>query len=144
MLACGAMIPSAALYHTMRLARGDYPWFADTIGIPIFGTVVVAVVLVLLLELLFADPVARGTYPAKLFARFPTTTPSVVALEAPYAVLGAFLCVIALRAFVRGDATGLPIDLVFMYLLLSVRAGLIESKKGEQGAVSPRGNQLDH
>lgn len=120
-----ALIPAAAVIYKFRFDRGDYPWFADAILIPIMGQTILVIIGFPLLLLFLRVYAPRGAYPARLFESFPEMSSSDLGNEVVFFILGAANLYILATMFVTGDFAGLPSALVLLYLLLSARAGLI-------------------
>lgn len=64
-------IPAGLVHPILGYSRGDYPWFADSVFIPIAGQALVAIVGLPLVLGFVALVARRGQYPARLFSRFP-------------------------------------------------------------------------
>ncbi len=121
-------IPSNFLYYILKQQRGDYPWFADTIAIPIFSSAIIIIVLLPILNLIIAAFAYHSRHPAPLFSRFPKYTFSAVFIEIFF---GFFLIIITLGLFemvMSGDIIGTPICMILFYVFMSLRAGKVKWK----------------
>jgi len=119
-------IPANFLFYTLNQSRGSYPWFADSIAIPIFNTAIVVIILLPILNIVIALFIYHSKLPAPLLARFPKYTFFPILLEL---IFGFFLIILLLGLFeliISGDIIGTPICIIFIYLLLSLRAGKIK------------------
>ena len=118
-------IPSRFIYYLARSQRGDYPAFADSIGIPICGGAGLALILWPVLNRIARTYLADSRHPVRLFTRLRLSESgrSLSELSA-VAVLG--MCLILVILNIRdGDVTAVPLWLVLLYVALSLRAGCV-------------------
>ena len=128
------MMPAGFVYYTLRQQRGDYPWFADSIAIPIFSGAMFVLIMLPLVNLHFGIFTYFAEYPAELKCRFKRYIWKDVAIEmffALFSIMNSF----AIYEFVMdGDFLSLPISILFLYLLLSTRAGFIKRTNAKREA----------
>lgn len=129
-----AMIPAGFIVYTFRFERGDYPWFADSIGIGIIGQACVAVVGLPLMNVFFLAFATRGKHPAPIFALRPRFDLETVCFEFLLGVLAVLNVRIIVGDVITGDFAALPTSVVFFDLLLATRAGLVHRQKLEAAA----------
>ena len=125
-LAWLALLPGIAFYFFYRLERGDYPWFADSIAIPVVTGAGVIIILLPFINVFFGLFASQGTYPAKIFVKYATISFSSVFFEILFLLLGTLNIIILLGFVLSGDVIGIPVAVVYLYLLLSLRAGKIQ------------------
>ncbi|PJJ60297.1 hypothetical protein [Hymenobacter chitinivorans] len=123
----GILFVALNWYYTYRAARGDYPPFADSIGIPIMQGAA---------TLLFYWPIINGLL---LLALWGAELPGVLG-EMPYrytgraivveVVFGVFALLLLLETgenIVYGDHLTIPVMLGFLYLVVVLRAGHMQA-----------------
>lgn len=121
-----SFIPAEWFWLGYTQGRGDYPWWADSIGIPA-GSVLVFGIVGLPVVLLGVGLAIRG-------ARFPVRLWSRPALGPPYVVCVGLIvaAVLALLVMVSGVSTEpflVPSALFTLYLILSGRAAAVEGRR---------------
>jgi len=119
------IIPGTIWYYSFRGARGDYPWFSDSIAIPIFYTTI-AVFIGLVFLIIFLFIATRGSvYPAYLFIKPKHYNFTILTQEIFWGILLLinFICLVGF--ITDGDHFSIPINLFFTYLILILRAGQI-------------------
>jgi hypothetical protein len=114
------------LFYTQH--RGDYPANADSIGIPLFGSAILAVVFAPIVNLIVWQILCRAKLPASLLI----WNNERQLLSVITTIICALIC--AAAVFVLADiardapSSGLmevPSTLIAIYLALSLRAGLL-------------------
>lgn len=117
------MIPGTWWYYSYRAMRGDYPPFADSIGIPIGAQTTFFLAALLPLNVLLAVLLVKAELPARLLLRPARYTTVAVLWETAFAGL-VLLAVLLVAAFIcDGDHVAIVSFLVLSYLLISMRAG---------------------
>jgi hypothetical protein len=123
------LIPGTYWYYTFRGIRGDYPPFADSIGIPIFTTVPLLLVLMVPLNLFLVMTIASAHLPARLFCIADKYLFKEVLIEIFFGLL-LILNIICFVSFViDGDHFAIPVNMFFFLVLLTLRAGQIDKGK---------------
>ncbi|MBW3126951.1 hypothetical protein [Hymenobacter profundi] len=113
-------------YYLYRGARGDFPPFADSIGIPLmYGET----------ALLWCWPFLNGLLllalwpaklPASLFVKARQYTWRAILVESWWGFLLLLAVLYAILTVIDGDHLTIPVALLFVYLLLTLRAGYIQ------------------
>jgi len=121
-----SFIPAEWFWLDYTQGRGDYPWWADSIGIPAGG--------VLLFGIVGLPVVLLGVGLAIRGASLPVTLWSRPALGPPYGVcIGLIVAaVLALLVLVSGVSTEpflVPSALFALYLIVSGRAAAVEGRR---------------
>ena len=116
---CLMLIPASFLYYILRSARGDYPWFADSIGIPICSGTFLIIILILFVNMYFKRHLGSDYHPVRIFVDSSNMSKGD---KLKYFILITLLSIFIIKYFLTGDFIGLPILLVFLYFLLSIRA----------------------
>lgn len=121
------MIPGTYWYYSFRGARGDYPPFADSVGIPISTNVPIILILLIPLNLFIGLTMIKSTIPTRLFIKADTYNKKAIFWE----IFFGFFLLINLFFFVifviDGDHFSIPVNLFFTYVLLTLRAGQINN-----------------
>lgn len=117
------MLPGTYFYYYFRGMRNDYPWFVDSIGIPImFQTTSILMAFIPLNIVLFIS-LYKTILPTNLFKELTAKSISEKVWEGFWALL-LFINIIALISFIAdGDHISIPINLFFTYVILTLRAG---------------------
>jgi hypothetical protein len=129
------LIPGTFWYYYFRGSRGDYPPFADSIGIPIFTQVSVFMFLIIPLNIVLILTTYKSRLPARLFIKSGTYGRSPILWEVFF---GFWLMINLLFCFAfiwDGDHISILVNMFFTFLLLSLRAGKI-SKFSETTATA--------
>jgi len=123
-----AIIASTLYYFIYHFERYDYPSNGDSMGIPIIFSIFIT---------LLSWPFVNGfcivmlrtvMFPAVIFSRFPKYTDVSIAYEIVFGILLIGLSFFLLAFILSGDVTGIPIIIMLLYLVLSMRAGKIASR----------------
>jgi hypothetical protein len=116
-------LPGTYWYYSFRLWRGDYPPFADSIGIPIYMESSFYLVLLIPLNIFLFIATIKTELPTTLFISAKGYNWRKVVLE----IFFGFLLLINIILFVTlvydGDHFFILINLFFTYVILSLRAG---------------------
>ncbi|MET4104929.1 hypothetical protein [Hymenobacter sp. UYP22] len=114
-------------YYLYRGARGDYPPFADSIGIPLYygqATLLVCWPVLNMLLLLAIWPAKMGGY---LFEKPLIYTWWVLLIEVFNGIWLVLVVLYLLVSVLDGDHLTAPVIMLFLYLLLVLRAGHVEA-----------------
>ena len=126
------LLPGTFWYYTFRGGRGDYPPFADSIGIPLMTQIPLYLFLLIPLNIFITLTTIKANLPTRLFIKADTYNRSIVLWEIFFGfwLLVNLLCLIGF--VVDGDHFSIPINLFFTFVLLTLRAGQIS--KGTKNA----------
>jgi hypothetical protein len=118
-------IPSTYWYYHFRAARGDYPIFADSIGIPIMLQLPAFYYALIPLNAFLLFTMFKSKLPTILFVKAKKYSTIVVLWELFFSfwLLLNILCLLILVT--DGDHFSIGICLFFTFILLSLRAGQI-------------------
>lgn len=121
-----SFIPAEWFWLDYTLRRGDYPWWADSIGIPA-GSVLVSGIVGLPVVLLGVGLALRG-------ASLPVALWSAPAFGPPYVVcvgliVAAALALLVLVSGISAEPFLVPSALFTLYLILSGRAAAVEARR---------------
>ena len=118
-------IPAIVWYYDFRLGRGDYPWFADAVAIPIMEETFANLVLFVLLNIFLILTTIKTNLPTQLWVKAKKYSKPIILWE----LLFGFLLLYNFNEVVRtvrvGDHLAIPITLFFTYIILTLRAGQI-------------------
>jgi len=123
--------PLSILYHELRFYRLEYPWWADSIIISIFRIFAFSVIFGILGTLAFLFFLAFSKFPAPLWiwSRRHNYFSWIVSI---FFALPIALLLLLLPFTVRDGAFGWIIfEVTLVYLFLSLRAGIIQRKIGD-------------
>lgn len=122
------LIPGTFWYYSYRGVRGDYPWFADSIGISLMETIPVIFLGLIPLNLFIVLTTLKSNFPAKIFIKRTEYKTTGILWEIFWG-FWLFVNLLCLIGFIMdGDHISIPINLFFTYLLLTLRAGQIDGK----------------
>ncbi|MDU0370203.1 hypothetical protein ACFPAF_07365 [Hymenobacter endophyticus] len=114
-------------YYLYRGARGDYPPFADSIAIPLYygqAALLVCWPVLNMLLLLAIWPAKMGGY---LFVKPLIYTWWVLLIEVFHGIWLVLAALYLLISIIDGDHLTVPVIMLFLYLLLVLRAGHVEA-----------------
>lgn len=120
------MIPGGYWYYSFRGARGDYPWFADSIGIPIMSSSVTVLAVLIPLNIIFGLGLWYGRLPTKLFIWSDKFNFQRIVIESIYIILLLGMLYVLVDFIIDGDHFSIPIIMATLYGLLCLRAGAIQ------------------
>ncbi len=130
------LIPGTFWYYTFRGGRGDYPPFADSIGIPIFSQIPVFLFLLIPLNIFILLTTLNTNLPTKIFVKSDTFSRPTILWE----LFFGFWLLVNLLMFIvfvaDGDHISILVNLFFTFLLLTLRAGQISKFKQAKGNAS--------
>ena len=119
------LLPGTFWYYSFRLGRGDYPPFADSIGIPLMAQIPFLLFMLIPLNLFLFLTTIKTNLPTRLFAKVEKYSKPTILWE----LFFGFWLLLNLLCFVLfvmdGDHFSIPVNLFFTYLLLNLRAGQI-------------------
>lgn len=119
------LIPGTYWYYFFRAGRGDYPPFADSIGIPLSAQVPFLFDLIIPLDLFIGLTMINCNIPTKLFIKADFCKGRAIFWEIFFGfwlLINFFFFVIFV---IGGDHISIPVNLFFTYVLLTLRAGKI-------------------
>jgi hypothetical protein len=124
--AIALQVPASVYYLAQRQARGDYPWWGDSIGIGLFQTVFGCIAFGVVGSLLFLAILWKTVLPAQLYG-WPKGHLAANTVISILCGLPTILCLCMLPDPVRdGSIGGVLMTTVLIYLFLSARAGMVE------------------
>lgn len=122
-LALLLLIPGAFWYYSFRGARGDYPMFADSIGIPLYSETVTMLVLLIPLNLFLLLTLTRSKMPAQLLYWPQHHNARSVVWEVVFGLCLLVTVFFLVTSIVDGDPVSVIVNTFFVYVILSLRAG---------------------
>ena len=122
------LIPGTFWYYTFRGGRGDYPPFADSIGIPLMTQIPFLLFLLIPLNIFILLTTIKTNLPTRLFIRADNYTKTTRILEI-FFIFWLIINTLCLVGFVvDGDHFSIFVNLFFTYILLTLRAGQISKQ----------------
>ena len=119
------LLPGTYWYYIFRGGRGDYPPFADSIGIPIISQIPVYLCLLIPLNVFILLATIKTNLPTRLFVRPNNYVRTAIFWEVFFG-FWLLINILLLIVFVAdGDHFSIPVNLFFTYILLTLRAGQI-------------------
>lgn len=119
------LLPGTYWYYIFRGGRGDYPPFADSIGIPIMMQIPVYLYLLIPLNIFILLTTIKTNLPTRLFLRPNSYSRTAIMWEIFFGFL-LLINLLCLAAFIAdGDHFSIPVNLFFTFILLTLRAGQI-------------------
>jgi hypothetical protein len=119
------LIPGTYWYYTFRGGRGDYPPFADSIGIPLMTEIPFYFMLMIPLNLFLILTTYKAKLPTLLFIFADKKETSVILTEIFFG-FWLFLNLFFMLTFIYdGDHFSVFVNIFFTYILLTLRAGQI-------------------
>ena len=117
--------PATYWYYMYRGERGDYPWFADTVIIPIMSQTIAYLIAFIPLNIFIWLTSIDNHLPTTIFIR-PFTYDNIEISKEIFWGIWILLNLFFAYGFVlEGDHLSIPINLFFTFVLLSLRAGQI-------------------
>lgn len=115
------------LYYSYRGMRGDYPPDADSIGIPILGqsSVILFFLLPMNIFLIISTAKKNTRLPGLMFQKTVKNTAALVAWKIVLYALMLLTLACLVLSVIDGDMLSVLAMLMFLYVLLSVRAGKV-------------------
>jgi len=123
------LIPGTFWYYTFRAGRGDYPPFADSIGIPIYTQIPFFLCLIIPMNLFILLTTINTTLPTKLFIKADTYSRTVILWEMFFGFWLLLNLICFIEFLIDGDHISIIVNLFFTYILLNLRAGKIANTK---------------
>ena len=119
------MFPATYWYYMYRAERGDYPWFADTVIIPIMSQTIVYILAFIPLNIFIWLTSIDNHLPTTIFIR-PNTYNGREIVKEIFWSIWLLLNLFFMYGFVlEGDHLSIPVNLFFTFVLLNLRAGQI-------------------
>jgi len=122
------MFPATWWFYMYRGERGDYPWFADTVIIPIMSQTITYIIAFIPLNIFLWLTSINNYLPTFVFIRPSTYNSKEIAKEIFW---GFWLLVNLLFTYgfvLEGDHLSIPVNLFFTFVLLNLRAGQIKKQ----------------
>jgi hypothetical protein len=119
------LLPGTYWYYMFRSGRGDYPPFADSIGIPLMTQITFYLFLLIPLNIFIILTTLNTNLPTRLFVKLNSYNRKTILWEIFF---GFWLLInlICLYGFmIDGDHFSIPVNLFFTFILLTIRAGQI-------------------
>ena len=120
------LIPGTIWYYFFRASRDDYPWFADSLGIPLSETIPVIFLGLIPLNIFLFLTSIGSIFPAKLFIRPVKYNMVNIAWEVFWLFFFLITTFFFIDLIIDGDHISIIVDLFFFYVLLALRAGKID------------------
>ena len=121
-------IPGTHLYYWFRAIRGDYPWFADSIAIPIMIQTPVFLWGLIPLNIFVLLSFIQSNHPTNLFIR-PKQYNSKEVFKEIFWGFCFLLNIFFLTMFIiDGDHVSIVVNLFFTFVLLNLRAGQVNRR----------------
>ncbi len=119
------LLPGTYWYYIFRGGRGDYPPFADSIGIPLMTQIPFYLFLLIPLNIFILLTTIKTNLPTRLFIK-PDNYNSTTILWEIFFGFWLLINILCLVGFVTdGDHFSIPVNLFFTFILLTLRAGQI-------------------
>lgn len=119
------LIPGTHWYYWFRALRNDYPWFADSFGIPIMTQTPLFLWGLIPLNVFVLLSLIQSNFPTTLFIR-PKHYNTKEVLKEIFWSFWILLNLFFLFVFVvDGDHISIPVNLFFTFVLLNLRAGQV-------------------
>ncbi len=123
------LVPGTIWYYLFRESRGDYPPFADSIGIPLFMQITALLFILIPLNLFLSLVIGKSKSADKLFPKPNIKKWSRIGWEVFFGFF-MLLNMLFLSAFTMdGDHVSIPVNLFFTFILLNLRARKIHQPK---------------
>lgn len=136
------ILPGTYWYYIFRDARGDYPPFADSIGILLMTQIPFFLFLFIPLNIFILLTTIKTKLPTRLFIK-PYKYRRATILWEMFFSFWLLLNLILLVSFVAdGDHFSIPVNLFFTFILLSLRAGQISKYEHTEENASIKSTSL--
>jgi hypothetical protein len=119
------MFPSTYWYYMYRGARGDYPWFADTVIIPIMSQIEFFFIAFIPLNIFIWLASINNHLPTNIFIRPSVYNSREIAKEIFWSFWLLLNLFFTYNFVLEGDHLSIPVNLFFTFVLLTLRAGQI-------------------
>lgn len=120
------LLASLYWYYYYRSFRGDFPPFADSLGIPLYYGQAALLGGWLISNALFLLALWPAQLPALLFSKFKRNTLLAALIDALLGLVVLLTGLYAILTIIDGDHLTIPVMLLFVYLLLVLRAGYVQ------------------
>lgn len=124
------LIPGTYFYYFFRLSRGDYPPFADSIAIPISSQTDALLYLIIPLNIFLFVAAYKSKLPKKIFIKINFKTLNCSFWKIIFSLLLILNQLILLPLIIDGDHFMIITNVVFTFILLSLRTGKINQLDG--------------
>lgn len=119
------LIPATNWYYLFMVTRGDFLTVADAIIIPISLLTAGVLTLIVPLNLFLIFTLSNSVLPARLFTIAKRYNFLLLFIEFVFICLALINIVFFVLFVIAGHHLAIPVNLYFMYVLLTLRAGLI-------------------
>ena len=121
------LIPGTYWYYIFRGGRGDYPPFADSIGIPLMTQIPLILFLLIPLNIFILLTSLNSNLPSNIFTKATSYSSKTILWEIFFGfwLLVNFTCFVSF--IIDGDHFSIPVNLFFTFILLTLRAGQISN-----------------
>jgi hypothetical protein len=123
------LIPGTYWYYIFRVGRGDYPWFADSIGIPLMYQIPQTLLGLIPLNVFLFLSYINSNHPTILFTKATHYNTKEVFKEMFWGFWFLLNIIFLVLFVIDGDHVSIPVNLFFTFVLLNLRAGQIAEPK---------------
>ena len=110
-------------YYSYRGARGDYPMFADSIGIPIFSEALAMFIMLIPMNLFLLLALTQSKMPAQLLYWLKHHHTRGVVWEVVFGLCLLLNVICLVASIFGGDHVSVIVNAFYIYVILSLRAG---------------------
>jgi hypothetical protein len=113
------------LYYVIRMMRGDYPFFADNIVIPLMGVFILHVLMFVLSNTVFYFITKKVFFPVALV---PTTRDGISTrvINSIFVLVFLLFFLVLLTSIASGDHFGIPVVVFYFYLFTIFRTCILQ------------------
>jgi len=127
-------IPGSFVYYAFRNMRGDYPPFADSIGMPLIETTIAVLIGLIPLNLFLFLTSLKSKFPTSIFINRARYNYKGILWELFWGLFLLLNMVFLTEFTIDGDHCSILISLFFTLILLQLRAGQINADVPDTGA----------
>lgn len=121
-------IPGTHLYYWFRAIRGDYPWFADSFGIPIMIQTPIFLWGLIPLNIFVLLSYLQSNHPTSLFIRPAHYSTKEVFKEIFWSLCFLLNLFFLTMFIIDGDHISIVVNLFFTFVILNLRAGQVNRR----------------
>ena len=136
------LIPGPYWYYFFRGARGDSPPFADSISSPIFTQIPVYLYVLIPMNIFVFLALIKSNLPTKIFIKAAHYSKEMIFWEIFFGFWIAVNTLFMLSFVTDGDHVSICVNLFFLYLLLTLRAGQISKSTTQLAEAHTKGPPL--
>lgn len=122
-LALLLLIPGTVIYYGYRDWRGDFPPFADSIGIPIMQQTTIILLMLIPLNILLCISLYKSKLPTDISIHVRVNNKFFALWNVFFGSLLLLNVICLIMFIIDGDHISVMVSMYFMYLLFSLRAG---------------------